>query len=626
MLGRGLTAPDNDRLGDREMGVEALTLSEDGTDARPVTDDDWRHWVSATRTRHYVGGDPILDWLDLYGEKAGFRRDPDLPGYDERTDFTPFIFDQGTRFEDAVVDLLRATHSVHRVGEGPGDARSLARAQQTFDAMCEGVPIIYQAVLWDAQHRTYGVPDLLVRSDALRDLFTSCLDAEEATLPAPDLPSAPWHYRVVDIKFRTLALRAGGGLGNTAPAPASKVQLFIYNRALGRLQGLEPPTSYLLGRGWAQGKSRGSSCLDRLAPVQQSGTLAGSRPIGEAVAEAVQWVGRVRNEGAAWRVVPEPTVPELYPNTGNQRDWPWHAAKKQIAERLEDLTELWGVGARGRGLGHDAGIYRWTDPKVTPDVLGVTPGRRSLVLDGILQVNAATEGPAVSPGRVRAARDEWHRVPSLEFYVDFETVSDLADDFSRLPEKGGQPLIFMIGCGHVESGRWAFESFVVDQLSENQEARIIDRWLGHMESVRRRLDPDGEPPVLHWSNAERGSFETQYNSAKRRHDRPDWPSPRWFDLLTRVMREEPVVVRGALNFGLKTVAKAMHSHGLIDTSWDDGPTDGLGAMVGAWWCDREARRTGQPMSRTDLMQDIAHYNEADCKVMMEIVRHLRQNH
>ena len=32
------------------------------------------------------------------------------------------------------------------------------------------------------------------------------------------------------------------------------------------------------------------------------------------------------------------------------------------------------------------------------------------------------------------------------------------------------------------------------------------------------------------------------------------------------------------------------------------------------------------MSGTDLMQAITHYNEVDCKVMMEIVRHLRRNH
>lgn len=60
------------------------------------------------------------------------------------------------------------------------------------------------------------------------------------------------------------------------------------------------------------------------------------------------------------------------------------------------------------------------------------------------------------------------------------------------------------------------------------------------------------------------------------------------------MRKEPVVVRCALGFGLKAIAKALHAHGLITTSWRSGPTDGLGAMVGAWWCEEQARTHDGP--------------------------------
>ena len=90
------------------------------------------------------------------------------------------------------------------------------------------------------------------------------------------------------------------------------------------------------------------------------------------------------------------------------------------------------------------------------------------------------------------------------------------------------------------------------------------------------------------------------------------------------MRREPVVVRGALGFGLKPVAKALHSHGLIETLWGDGPTDGLGAMVGAWWC--EQAREGKTLRDLDLMSEIVRYNEVDCRVMMEVVRYLREHH
>ncbi len=609
------------------MGLEALTHSDGGTIVQPATDADWQEWVSATRTRNYTLGDPVLDWLELCGEQAGFERDDAHPQYDPRTNFTEFLFGQGRRFESAVVALLHDSNPIVTASTGPEDSRSLDKGRETFEAMCQGSPIIYQGVLFDAENRTYGIPDLLVRSDVLRDLFPEALTPQQVVEPAPDLPNAKWHYRVVDIKFRTLGLSANGDSDNASSAAAYKTQLFIYNRALGRLQGFGPPVSYLLGRGWTQGKERGSSSLDRLAPVPQSGTLARKRPISQAVAEAASWVRRVRTEGADWSILPEPSVPELYPNDSNTQDGPWHNAKRRIIEELEDLTMLWQVGAPGRLKGHEAGIYRWTDPAVSPSIVGVTGDKRQRTFKRILEVNRLPDGPSVQPERIQAMRGEWHETPELEFYVDFETVSDIADDFSNMPEKGGQVLIFMIGCGHLEGGQWSFSSFVVDSLTEPEEARIIDKWVVHMDSVRKRLAPNGPAPKLvHWSPAEVTNFETAYNSAKERQNRSDWPSPEWFDFLRQVMREEPVVVRGALAFGLKPVAKAMHKLGLIDTLWDDGPTDGLGAMVGAWWCQEEATRIGKPMSQIDLMIETVSYNEVDCKVMMEIVRYPRANH
>ena len=90
----------------------------------------------------------------------------------------------------------------------------------------------------------------------------------------------------------------------------------------------------------------------------------------------------------------------------------------------------------------------------------------------------------------------------MEFYVDFETVNDLADDFSRIPQRGGQPLIFMIGCGHAEDGEWVFASFTANSLTEPEEARIIDEWLAYMLAVRDRYLYDDDGHLLaagHWA-------------------------------------------------------------------------------------------------------------------------------
>ncbi len=83
-------------------------------------------------------------------------------------------------------------------------------------------------------------------------------------------------------------------------------------------------------------------------------------------------------------------------------------------------------------------------------------------------------------------------------------------------------------------------------------------------------------------------------------------------------------MRGPMGFGLKTVARSLKAHGLIETEWPDGVTDGLGAMVAAWWCADAARMQAVCLSNVGLMAEVSAYNEVDCRVMMEAVGYLRE--
>ena len=600
------------------MPVEALFRDDRGVRAIPETDAQWDEWVSASQTRNHALGHPLLDWLERHGEAHGFTRD----AVDERTDFGRFIMDKGREFERAVVGHLRGLTEVRTIlpeGARSAERRDPAAAEATFAALAEGVPIVCQGVLRDAETRTWGAPDLLVRSDVLAELFPDSLSASDAAVPASDLGIGARHYCVVDVKYATLGLAAGGELGNSGSAPAYKVQTFLYNRALGRLQGYRPSEAFLLGRGWTQKKARGDNALDRLGPVVMNDDLAASAD------EAVAWLRRMRREGLGWHPLPEPSVEELRPN-GKADPGVWKSAVGRIMAEGEDLSRLWNAGPTRRRKAHALGITRWTDPRLTPEAMGMS-GALAARLRAQLEVNRDRAGPPVRPARIAAARAEWLD-PPLDFYVDFETVGDLDDDFARFPERAGQPLIFMVGCGHVEAGEWRFECFIADRLDEPSEARAIDAWFAHMDAVRARLAPGSRAMVVHWSPHERFTLEEAFDAAVKRHPEKDWRHPdwAWFDFLARVVREEPVVVRGAHGFGLKAVANAMCDLELIETRWDEGPVDGLGAMVGAWRCEREAARGGVRLIDTDLMKGIRRYNEVDCKVMMELVRHLRRHH
>lgn len=52
-------------------------------------------------------------------------------------------------------------------------------------------------------------------------------------------------------------------------------------------------------------------------------------------------------------------------------------------------------------------------------------------------------------------------------------------------------------------------------------------------------------------------------------------------------------------------------------------TDGLGAMVGAWWSYEAAERAARSVRDVDLMRQIEEYNEVDYRVMWEAVKYFR---
>ncbi|MBI2325520.1 MAG: hypothetical protein HYU87_11255 [Chloroflexi bacterium] len=615
-------------LGLADPGAAAIWTRDDGTIDDPRTDVEWDAWVSARSVRHWCDADPLLDWLDRYGEQRGIVRDDRLPGYDARFDLQRLIGERGQRFEELVLEDLGRRHRMTHVGDLVDDVRSIDAARATWLSMVAGDPIVARAVLRDPQSRTYGVADLLVRSDVLLDLFPAAFDGEEERIVAPALPGQRWHYRLVDIRYTTLELLKDGSL-SAANDLGLMARLWILNNALGRLQGATPPVTYVLGRGWRQGQLRGTTCFDRLGRVPQDAFVRSQeRDVAVVAMEAIGWVRRVRSEGSEWRLRPVPSVPELYPNMKCRYDSPWQRAKRELAEALSELTLVNHVGPRIRAHAHARGVTRADDPRVSAGLLGVTAQNGARTVDAILAADRARDGQWIRPAKISADEGRWRSPAPVECYVDFETVNDVLDDLATFPERGGQQLIFQIGCGWCVDGQWRFRSFTARSLSPGAEAEMIDDWIDHLRSL---AEPAGvgvaEVRLFHWSAAETSAIENAYRSAMVRHRERHWPPDLgWYDLLDRLINAEPVVVRGAHGFGLKAVANAMFAHGLISTQWADGLADGAGVMAGAWHAAKEAALRGVALSEIAHMREIDRYNEIDCRVMAQVLDHLRREH
>jgi hypothetical protein len=157
---------------------------------------------------------------------------------------------------------------------------------------------------------------------------------------------------------------------------------------------------------------------------------------------------------------------------------------------------------------------------------------------------------------------------------------------------------------------------------------MIDEWIAYLQALAADTGapwPEGVR-LFHWSAAETSAIENAYRSAALRHRERHWPELGWYDLLTKVIEAEPVVVRGAHGFGLKAFANAMFRWGIISTQWRDGLADGAGVMAGAWHAAQEAKLRGIRLVEVPLMREVERYNEIDCRVMAEALAHLRAEH
>ena len=560
-------------------------------------DNQWTGWISASATHNWAQQEPIVDWLNAYGKQAGFIPDHERLGYDHRFDYVSFVLRQSWAFEKAVVAWLSRLSQLRVIATNPSQTRLLAKAEETVAAMRDGVPIIAQAVLWNQDDRMDGMVDLLVRSDRLAQLCPAAFAHETphaTTIPAPLLGDAPYHYRAIDIKFTTLQLQQDG----EAPRQhlAYKVQNWVYNEALGKTQGYTPPASYLLGR----------DLFRALGRVSHSDS-----ELGRLASEAATWLRRVQLEGATWQVLPLPTVPELRPNLKASQDLRWHGAKREIAVIQHDLTLLPYVGPDRRTLAAARGITRWDDPALSARVVGLDGewGRR---VDAVLAANRQAANKAVVPTRTASNVGNWQQPGAGECFVIVGAVTDQADDFSQLPERGGAPMVYMITLGWLSGdGRCQTKQLIAQDLSLAAETELK---AASKKELTRIAESAGVPVeklrLFHWGIPQ-----------------VPWPDGNWYDLLENLIYREPVAVRGAFGFGLPKMAQAFYDLGLIATPLPHlpaEPTAPLSAMAGVWWAAQEAAERGWSLGQTPVVQTIGLYAEDACKSMMEIVALLRR--
>ena len=553
--------------------------------------------VAASHIYNYMINDHLVDWLRIY-RKEVYNRD----------EFSEYICYKGNEFETKLVQYIHNNRiQIEFVSQFITDET----CSKTIELMMQGVPLIHSAPIRNKFNNTHGIIDLLIRSDYLNRLVDNLPIDFKPFLKAPNL-NGDYHYVVIDIKFSSLKIMADGKhLLNIGKQPAYKGQVKIYTDAIGVIQGYTPPQGFIMGRKYIYTRETRTenNSLYTLGIIDYSSV---DRDYNYSTREAIQWIRLVKGEGSQWSISP-PSRKELYPNMCIESG-SWMPEKRRLAEEIKEITLIWNCGIKNRNIAIQNQICSWDNENCIPTFIGINSSYTTAI-NSILNINRQSVNNIEPQTNLLIQNNfsNW-KTKENEIFVDFETISDIFTDLADLPLQTTTERLFMIGVGFINNeGVFEYKNFTCNQLTSQEEKRIIYEFLEWLELKEK-------PKIFYWSAEPSIWFRTI-----KRHNisLTDAQSPisntniKWCDLY-RLFKTEPIVIRGCLDYSLKSVAKAMKNHNMINCSIEDNTCNsGMLAMLHAWKYYNSNR------VETEIMNSISLYNQFDCKVLYEILNYLR---
>lgn len=612
-------------------------------------------WVTASETRNYLLGDPFCDWVKYFG--SGFSLSPSSPhsrlqsrspSPSRKTHFpssttnspkstssspSSYLMKQGNLFEENIVSKIKqkfTSKDILCLNVKHYNAKDVESYQQTVNAINLKIPIIFGGVLHNHVNKTYGIPDLIVRRDYMNKLF-SAYDGESDE-----------NYCIVDVKFTTLSLKSNGrDIFNNGSVPAYKGQLWVYTEALKLVQprkDIPVECAYILGRGAKF--SKGGVVVTSRDPFEYPGVITYSKhghdeEIPHHTRQAMAWLRKLKNEGGMWNVF-EPQCKEMYPNMSNTyTDTPQtRKIKEQVSRHIGEISEVWMCGESARKLAHANGVYSWRDKRCTSSIMGFGDGSKtSKIVDEMLAFNREDNDTFIKYNTSIFDDDMFsqqsrHPYPN-EFYIDFEMTIDISSN-----ESVSSSLIFMIGvCFYnCKKNRRETKVFFTDDISSRGENKVCSDFI---EFVKMHVtDGGGEEggkggdiKLVHWSPTERWRWDKFLKATTPRFQRAIQRGAHSIEFVDmyELFKKHTILVKGCLNFKLKTIAKKLREYGAIKSGWegDESGTivigDGMSAITELY----SSLESHDPQKIRKTLRDIEKYNKIDVQVLYEIMEFLR---
>jgi hypothetical protein len=485
-------------------------------------------WISVIDMKNYIIGTPLNDILILRNKELGmYKADLDsiiVKRFEQNKKFQKNIMNE---IRELILNLNMDIPDIKPICDpNSNDSYRFANFMRVLRNMELGTPIIYRPVLYNCVDKLYGIPDLLIKGKYINILLqTDIIEHQYEN-----------YYYAMGIKSSKLkTTKTTSDILRTNPLiNYYKLEFYIYNQILGQIQGYEPNISFIL-----------NDEIDNIEQLTSLNQPSSWTPVltnyKEKYFNAIEWVNYFRKEGLSVNLE-KPTRFELIPNIKSPYDS--HMMKKRKLEIIEmqekfgiqNISSLWYCTECQQIQAWNNNLLNWkTDTRDIAHLLGFNQNSKQYeLLSLIIKINQNN---------------------NIHFYIGkhipniFNEKKYIYVDLEYLPENN---FIFMIGVGWYDN-KYNHKTYIAKDLTKDSEVQIL-------QDFYNDFIKDINPTLITWGHAEKTILS-------KRLPETHLVNPESYIDLCNIFKQIPIVIKGALNFSLKSIVKALYNNKLINTNW-----------------------------------------------------------
>ena len=541
--------------------------------------------------KNHISNDPIIDFFQIQNIKS--------TSYNQDTNnyFKKYIIKETISYKQdfftKLKDKINSLHPNNNLYDHLG-------VNETIHLIKNDYPIIFNPLLIHEKYNISVKVDIIIKTRLFKEIFTEIKNIDIKNINDNE-------YLIINILPETLHFKSDlKSIQQNEIITFNECCLYVFNSCLKKIIP-RPDIGFIFGKEY---KSKNILLNKR----ENIGLVRFNDDIRMKIFNAIEWINRLKTNN--YRIIDnKPPTIELYPNMNIKSDY--QEEKKKIATQIKEITMVWRISFKERNELIKNDICTWDNPYLIKNLYHMKDSNTKLIQEQMIHMNTQNE-ILITPRRSLSDNFTKILIPhDNEYILDIESLINLNEKTSYFNDivSEDKAHICIIGSVHLQDNIYrSYQDFTLNDLNLDEEKNIVINWLNSL-----KFSEDQKIYIYHWGHAE----NTYLNNLKKKYSDISWPNIILIDLLY-FFREEPILLKGLFNFGLKNVGKILYNNKLIKTTWEE-TDNGLDAVIRfKQICENKNKNI--PLKRYNEIAEIINYNKIDCLVLTEILMFLRERY